>query len=68
MAHNIGTNCVGHHHIKFLGLRWVDWWHIHHDPQPWNDVAHKVWFNGHKAIYSMNNIIMVVHYQGCSFI
>jgi hypothetical protein len=30
----------------------------------WNDVAHKVWFNGHKVIYSMNNIIMVVDYQG----
>jgi len=31
--------------------------------KPWNDGAHKFWFNGQKKIYSMNNT-MVVDHQG----
>jgi hypothetical protein len=29
--------------------------------KPWNDGAHKVWFNGRKKIYSMNNTVVVDH-------
>jgi hypothetical protein len=29
--------------------------------KPWNDGAHKVWFNGHKKIYSMNNSVVLNH-------
>ncbi len=29
--------------------------------KPWNDGAHKVWFNGQKNIYSMDNIVVVDH-------
>jgi hypothetical protein len=29
--------------------------------KPWNDGAHKVWFNGHKNIYSMNNSVVANH-------
>jgi hypothetical protein len=25
--------------------------------KPWNNVTYKTWFNEHKKIYSMNNII-----------
>jgi hypothetical protein len=29
--------------------------------KPWNDGAHKVWFNERKKIYTVNNIVVVDH-------
>jgi len=29
--------------------------------KPWNDREHKIWFNGRKKIYLMDNIMVVDH-------
>ncbi len=34
--------------------------------KPWKNKAHKTWFNGHKKIYSMNNIFVLD--PNCMFI
>jgi hypothetical protein len=30
--------------------------------KPWNNEAHKIWFNRHKKMYCMNNMIFLDHY------
>jgi hypothetical protein len=31
--------------------------------KPWKNTEHRTWFNGHKKIYAMNNIVILDHHE-----